>query len=56
VERIQQHGTQASHHDAASAERYLRSSVEPDDLVITLGAGDVWKVVQSLSTPPEVPA
>ena len=56
VERIRRHGAQAAHHDVASAVRYLRSSVEPNDLVITLGAGDVWKVVRSLAEPPEVPA
>lgn len=30
-------------------EEYVANLVQPDDLVITLGAGDIWKVAQSLS-------
>ncbi len=49
VERIRERGVPASHHDLASASAYLADSLMPDDLVITLGAGDVWKVARDLS-------
>jgi UDP-N-acetylmuramate--alanine ligase len=48
VERLQDAGKQASYHDFASAEAYLSDSLESNDLIITLGAGDVWKVGQNL--------
>ncbi|HEX7003246.1 MAG TPA: UDP-N-acetylmuramate--L-alanine ligase [Trueperaceae bacterium] len=49
VERIAAKGRPAAYHDQQSAIDYLRGSLDPDDLVITLGAGDVWKVAESLS-------
>lgn len=48
VERLRSGGHRASHHDLVSAGRYLEGSLEPSDLVITLGAGDVWRVAQAL--------
>lgn len=52
VERLQAAGRNASYHDQASAVDYLLGSLEPDDLVITLGAGDVWKVAEALCQVP----
>ena len=49
VERIRGHGVPASHHDLASAEAYLVGSLEADDLVLTLGAGDVWRVARTVA-------
>ncbi len=48
VERIKSAGKPASHHDIASAQEYLSSSLKANDLVITLGAGDVWKVARGI--------
>ncbi|MEX2535924.1 MAG: UDP-N-acetylmuramate--L-alanine ligase [Trueperaceae bacterium] len=52
VDRLRASGHSAVHHDHQSAVDYLRRSLEPDDLVITLGAGDVWKVAEALSQQP----
>jgi UDP-N-acetylmuramate--alanine ligase len=52
VERLQAAGRSAAHHDLDSAVSYLRGSLEPEDLVITLGAGDVWKVAEALCRAP----
>lgn len=52
VERLRSHGRCATHHDQESAVDYLSGSIQPDDLVITLGAGDVWKVAEALSRLP----
>ena len=49
VERINARGRAAAYHDQQSAVAYLHDSLDPDDLVITLGAGDVWRVAESLS-------
>jgi len=49
VARILENGVPASHHDMASAEAYLARTLEPGDLVVTLGAGDVWKVARALT-------
>lgn len=35
--------------DLASAEELVASDIQPNDLVITLGAGDVWKIAHNLS-------
>ena len=48
VARLRDAGKRASYHDLASAQRYLRETLEPDDLVITLGAGDVWRVAAGI--------
>ena len=48
VERLRSAGRAASHHDLVSAQRYLADTLEPDDLVVTLGAGDVWRVAAGL--------
>lgn len=48
VERLQGAGKRASFHSAASAQSYLAESLEQNDLVITLGAGDVWEVAEGL--------
>ncbi len=49
VARIKERGVPASHHDLASAEAYLASTLRAGDLVVTLGAGDVWKVARALT-------
>jgi UDP-N-acetylmuramate--alanine ligase len=46
--RLREGGHRAACHDLASAERYLAGTLAPGDLVITLGAGDVWRVAQTL--------
>lgn len=51
VQRLHELGVSAAHHDLASAVRYLRGSLAAGDLVITLGAGDVWKVARALVHP-----
>jgi UDP-N-acetylmuramate--alanine ligase len=48
VARLREAGRRAHRHDLASAERYLAGSLQANDLVITLGAGDVWRVAQAL--------
>jgi UDP-N-acetylmuramate--alanine ligase len=55
VDRLLAAGRSAAHHDHASAVDYLRGSLAPDDLIITLGAGDVWKVAEALSHVPARP-
>jgi UDP-N-acetylmuramate--alanine ligase len=48
VERLKAAGTPASFHSAASAQSYLAKSLEQNDLVITLGAGDIWEVAEGV--------
>ncbi len=48
VDRLREGGKKASYHSAASAERYLAETLEERDLVITLGAGDVWRVAEGI--------
>jgi len=48
VERLRAAGRDASRHDLVSAQRYLEDTLAPHDLVITLGAGDVWRVAAGL--------
>ncbi len=50
VERLRARGVPASHHDLASAEAYLAGTLEAGDLVVTLGAGDVWRVAKGLAS------
>jgi len=35
--------------DLAAAEEYIANRLQPNDLVITLGAGDVWKIAKNLA-------
>ncbi len=49
VERLKASGKKASYHDMASAQRYLRETLQPNDLVITLGAGDVWRIAAGVA-------
>lgn len=51
VERLLAAGGTASRHDLVSAQRYLADTLQPGDLVITLGAGDVWRVAAALVEP-----
>jgi len=46
VERLRGLGRTASHHSIQSASDYLRATRRTGDLIITLGAGDVWRVAQ----------
>ncbi len=48
VERLRSSGTPASHHSMASAVSYLRATLDANDLILTLGAGDVWQVAEAL--------
>ena len=48
VNRLKAAGRPASYHSFASAQSYLRNSLQDNDLVITLGAGDVWRVAADL--------
>lgn len=48
VERLLAQGVHAMRHDLESATRYLAGSLRGDDLVVTLGAGDVWRVAAAL--------
>jgi UDP-N-acetylmuramate--alanine ligase len=50
VDRLHRQGKPSSLHDLSSAQRYLADSLQKNDLVITLGAGDVWKVAAGLVT------
>lgn len=51
VERLTELGVAATRHDLASALSYLQRTMAPNDLVITLGAGDVWRVAAALVPP-----
>jgi UDP-N-acetylmuramate--alanine ligase len=48
VDRVRAAGTHAERHTLASATAYLRASLTDDDLIITLGAGDVWRVAEGV--------
>jgi UDP-N-acetylmuramate--alanine ligase len=48
VERLRAAGRTAERHTLASAAAYLRGSLAEGDLVLTLGAGDVWRVAQAI--------
>jgi UDP-N-acetylmuramate--alanine ligase len=48
VERLQAAGKDAQHYSATDAQTYLARTLAPGDLVITLGAGDVWQVAEGL--------
>ena len=48
VERLSDMGVRAARHDLESATAYLKGDVGDGDLVVTLGAGDVWRVAAGL--------
>lgn len=48
VDRLVGSGNLAGAYDLESAARYLTSSLRENDLVITLGAGDVWRVAKAV--------
>ena len=48
VERLKNAGKNVSHHTLESAQEYLAETLEENDLVITLGAGDVWRIAAGL--------
>jgi UDP-N-acetylmuramate--alanine ligase len=48
VKRLQAAGKAAAYFDLVGAQRYLSESLQAGDLVITLGAGDVWKVAAGI--------
>ncbi|MGL4608897.1 MAG: UDP-N-acetylmuramate--L-alanine ligase [Trueperaceae bacterium] len=48
VERLKAAGKNVSFHDLVSAQDYLAQTLTPNDLVITLGAGDVWRIAAGL--------
>lgn len=49
VARLRELGRDASHHTLASAAAYLRATLHDGDLVVTLGAGDVWRVAEAVA-------
>lgn len=49
VERLHEQGVKARAANLESATDYLNDSLAPNDLVITLGAGDVWRVAAALA-------
>ena len=49
VQRIRELGTPASYHTAESAYEYLQATAQDNDLLLTLGAGDVWRIAAQLS-------
>lgn len=48
VNRLKELGKVASYHSFDSAQNHLQSSLQDNDLIITLGAGDVWKIAANL--------
>ena len=48
VERLKAAGKSVGYYTLASSQDYLAASLHPDDLVVTLGAGDVWRVAEGL--------
>jgi UDP-N-acetylmuramate--alanine ligase len=52
TERIRQESNQNIHYYQTKEEvlNYLKRTTNPGDLVLTLGAGDIWKVAKELST------
>ena len=49
VNRLKEQGVEARAANLESATDYLESSLAQNDLVITLGAGDVWRVAAALA-------
>lgn len=50
VKALIEQGVQARSADVETATTYLSASLAPNDLVITLGAGDVWRVAAALAS------
>lgn len=48
VKRLKAAGKTVSHHTLDSAQKYLAETLSENDLIITLGAGDVWKIAAGL--------
>lgn len=48
VERVRAAGRHAERHTLASATAYLAATLAEGDLVVTLGAGDVWRVAEGI--------
>jgi UDP-N-acetylmuramate--alanine ligase len=48
VERLRAGGRHAERHTLASATAYLAATLAEGDLVVTLGAGDVWRVAEGV--------
>ncbi len=49
VDKLQNNGTQAIFIDSFAAIcDYLQENIEPGDVVVTMGAGDIWKVADEL--------
>jgi UDP-N-acetylmuramate--alanine ligase len=48
VERLKAAGKNVSFHNLLSAQDYLSQTLADNDLVITLGAGDVWRIAAGL--------
>ena len=55
IEYLQDLGKKVSHQSISSAIAYLADSLDKNDLIITLGAGDVWKIAESLSNAHKIP-
>ena len=53
VERLLASGANARLTDLPHAAQYLADTLEPNDLILTLGAGDVWRVAAALVGAPE---
>lgn len=48
VERLKAAGKKVSFHNLSTAQDYLSQTLADNDLVITLGAGDVWRIAAGL--------
>lgn len=48
VDRVRATGCHAERHTLASATAYLAATLEEGDLIVTLGAGDVWRVAEGV--------
>jgi UDP-N-acetylmuramate--alanine ligase len=48
VDRVRAAGCHAERHTLASATAYLAATLAEGDLVVTLGAGDVWRVAEGV--------
>jgi UDP-N-acetylmuramate--alanine ligase len=53
VEHLEQHGHPARHCAWDEALAYLRASARPGELILTVGAGDVWRMGRLLVAPGE---
>jgi UDP-N-acetylmuramate--alanine ligase len=49
VDRLRERGSDASRHTLDSSVAYLAGSLQDGDLVMTVGAGDVWRVAEALT-------